>query len=255
MATYGLDISPIGFGAFKIGRNEKIKYPAGFDLPDDDTTDALLNAVLDMGITHIDTAPAYGISEQRIGLSLAHRRNEFILSTKVGESFVDSQSTYAFDESSVRRSVETSLRCLKTEAVDILFIHAHRDDLAILNDTDVVETMHKLRDEGKTKRIGFSGYTESAFRSAIEWADAIMVEYHLDDRSLENVIADAAKQDVAVIVKKGLAAGHLNADAAITFTLKNPNVTGLVIGSLNSDHLRANIDIAKRVRPSAFAGG
>ena len=56
----GLNVSPIGFGAFKIGRNEQIKYPKGYELPDDDSTDALLNGVLDLGVNLIDTAPAYG---------------------------------------------------------------------------------------------------------------------------------------------------------------------------------------------------
>ena len=80
----GLALSTVGYGAFKIGRNQKIKYAQPFDLPTDDEADRLLNAVLDLGVTYIDTAPAYGLSERRIGRSLAHRANEFVLSTKVG---------------------------------------------------------------------------------------------------------------------------------------------------------------------------
>ena len=53
-------MSPIGFGAFKIGRNEGIKYPQGYDLPDDARVERLLNEVLDLGINYVDTAPAYG---------------------------------------------------------------------------------------------------------------------------------------------------------------------------------------------------
>ncbi len=252
MAAPRLTISPIGFGAFKIGRNEKIKYPSAFDLPSDEDAAKLLNDVLDMGITHVDTAPAYGLSEQRIGDAIAHRRDEFILSTKVGETFTEGHSHYAFDAQSVRTSIETSLRHLKTAAVDILFIHAHRDDQAILNETEIVETVVRLRDAGKARLIGFSGYTETAFASSLQWADAIMVEYHMDDRSRENVISTAAQRDIAVIVKKGLSAGHLDPDEAIAFVLDNPNVTSLLIGSLNSDHLRANINVAKRVRPGTF---
>ncbi len=254
MAADQLNISPIGFGAFKIGRNAQIKYPTAFDLPDDESSTNLLNTVLDMGINFIDTAPAYGISEQRIGQALSHRRSEFTLATKVGETFSDGKSAYAFDQKSVRRSVEQSLKRLRTDTIDLLFIHAPRDDLRTLTQTDIVETMQKLRDEGKTKKIGFSGYTEAAFQSALDWADAIMVEYHLNDRSLASVIADAGKRSLSVIVKKGLASGNLDANSATTFVLQNPNVTSLVIGSLNSDHLHANIQSARNVRPNAFAG-
>src|SRR5687768_4809484 len=89
-------VSPIGFGAFKIGRNQGIKYPSGYALPDDVAVERLLNGVLDLGINLIDTAPAYGISEQRIGQFLSHRRNEFTLSTKVGETFEDGHSRYEY---------------------------------------------------------------------------------------------------------------------------------------------------------------
>ncbi|TXT24440.1 MAG: aldo/keto reductase, partial [Planctomycetota bacterium] len=85
-------VSPLGFGAFKIGRNEKVKYPQPYDLPDDTAVERLLNGVLDAGINLIDTAPAYGISEERIGKFLSQRRGEFVLSTKVGERFTNGES-------------------------------------------------------------------------------------------------------------------------------------------------------------------
>ena len=68
----GFSISPIGFGAFKIGRNQKTKYAAPYDLPSDEQVSELLNGLLDLGINYIDTAPAYGTSEERIGPIQAH---------------------------------------------------------------------------------------------------------------------------------------------------------------------------------------
>ena len=67
LGSTGLFVTPLGFGAFKIGRNEQVKYPQPYDLPDDATVERLLNGVLDAGIHLIDTAPAYGLSEERIG--------------------------------------------------------------------------------------------------------------------------------------------------------------------------------------------
>src|SRR5579862_3678712 len=101
----GFSISPIGFGAFKIGRNQKVKYSAAYELPSDEQVAALLNGVLDLGINYIDTAPAYGTSEERIGRAIAGRRSEFVLATKVGETFEAGVSTYDFSAAAIRASV------------------------------------------------------------------------------------------------------------------------------------------------------
>ena len=89
----GMKVSPVGFGALKIGRNQKTKYPQPYDLPDDAEVEKLLNGIIDLGINYIDTAPAYGTSEALIGRYLSHRRDELILSTKVGELFEDGNLT------------------------------------------------------------------------------------------------------------------------------------------------------------------
>ncbi len=237
----GLLVSPIGFGAFKIGRNRGIKYAQGYPLPDEDEVERLLVAVLDLGINFIDTAPAYGLSEERIGRAISYRRNEYVISTKVGESFADGRSTYDFSKAAVRDSVQQSIKRLRTDLLDLVFVHAHGDDLAILEQTDVVPTLHQLRAEGLARAIGFSGKTVQGARAALAWADAIMVEYHLDDRSHAGVIAEADRCDVGVVVKKGLASGGLDPAKAIPFVLNTTGVGSLLIGALNEDHIRQNI--------------
>jgi len=244
----GLSVSPIGFGAFKIGRNEGTKYTERYDLPDKHAVDVLLNDILECGITYIDTAPAYGLSEERIGCAIGHRRDEFVLSTKVGERFVDGKSIYDFSESGVRRSVHRSLERLRTDVLDLVFVHSTHDEKTVLDATDVVATLHALRDEGLVRRIGFSGYTAEGIESALPWCDAIMVDYNLGCRSLESIIAAAAARGLLVVVKKGLASGRLEADDAIRFVLSNANVTSLLIGGLNCNHIRDNIRSAVAVR-------
>lgn len=243
-------LPPLGFGAFKIGRNQGIHYAQAYDLPDEPAAAVLLNTVLDLGINYIDTAPAYGLSEERIGRALAHRRREFVLSTKVGETFHDGQSTYDFSAAAVRRSIERSLRRLKTDVLDIVFVHAHRDDLAILEQTDVAPTLLALRDAGHVRAVGFSGYTAPAFRVALTWCDAIMVAYHAEDPSLAPILDEAAARGIAVVVKKGLASGRLPPAAALAFALAHPAVHSVVVGSLNIAHLHENLRIAERARPT-----
>ena len=240
-------VSPLGFGAFKIGRNEATKYPGSYELPDDASVARLLNGVLDLGINFIDTAPAYGLSEQRIGAALSGRRQEFVLSTKVGETWANGRSDFDFSAEGVRASVHRSLQRLDTDVLDIVFIHSSGEDVAILEETDAVATLRGLRDEGLVRAIGLSGKTVEGARAALAWADVIMVEYHLDDRSHAAIIADAADADVGVVVKKGLASGHLDAGEAIRFVLATPGIGSLVVGGLDLDHLRENVGVAVSV--------
>jgi aryl-alcohol dehydrogenase-like predicted oxidoreductase len=243
-----LMVPPLGFGAFKIGRNQGVKYPNPYELPDEAEVSRLLNAILDLGCSLIDTAPAYGLSEIRIGRAIAHRRAEFILSTKVGETFEAGQSTYDFSASGVRASLERSLRNLKTEMLDIVFIHSNGNDLQILEETDTVSILQEFRSRGLIGAIGLSGKTIEGAGRALEWADVLMVEYHLQDTSHQQIIAQAAENGVGVFVKKGLSSGKLPAEDSIRFVLGNPGVTSLIVGGLNFDHFRDNWKTATQSR-------
>src|SRR5688572_18460023 len=74
----GLEVTALGYGAMEL-RDE----PQGRPLEDRDAV-ALLNAVLDAGINYIDTSIDYGRSEERIGLAIANRRDEYVLASKCG---------------------------------------------------------------------------------------------------------------------------------------------------------------------------
>jgi len=247
LGSTNLHVTPIGFGSFKIGRNQKTKYPRDYDLPDEESVSRLLNSILDMGVNFIDTAPAYGLSEERIGHAISHRRDEFVLSTKVGETFQNGESVYDFSAVAVRNSVERSLKRLNTDIIDLAFVHSDGNDLHVITETDVVVTLRDLKDAGKLRAIGFSGKTIAGARASLDWADVIMVEYHGDDSSHAAVIDEATQQMVGVVVKKGLASGHLPADEAIRYVLSNPGVTSLIVGGLNVDHIRSNLESASRI--------
>ncbi|MBB02861.1 MAG: aldo/keto reductase [Rubinisphaera brasiliensis] len=253
LAETGLEITPIGFGAFKIGRNEKIKYPTEYDLPDQAAVDRILHGVLDMGVNLIDTAPAYGLSEERIGKSISGRRADFVLSTKTGEFFEDGESEYDYSAAGTRLSLARSLKRLKTDYLDLVFVHSNGRDQYIQEQTDVVETLQELKKQGLIRAIGFSGKQIAGARTALDWADVIMVEYHMGDTSHADVIAEAARRGVGVIVKKGLASGHLAAPEAIRFVLGHPTVSSMVIGGLNLDHFQTNCNVASKLFESSAA--
>lgn len=245
----GIYLPPMGFGAFKIGRNTSIKYAEGYDLPTASESTAMLNDIVDMGLCFIDAAPAYGIAEERIGEALGERRGDFILSTKVGEIFDGTSSTYDFSVDGIYRSVESSLKKLRTDHLDILLIHSSRDDMKVLMETDAEKVLTSLKEKGIARAIGFSGYTHAAFVKSFGWADAIMLEYHPEDQQHEATIRLAADQGIACLIKKPLGQGKIAPQDALPFSLNNSGVTSVVIGGLNMRHLRENWSIARDVRP------
>lgn len=245
-------VPPIGFGAFKIGRALGAKYPQPYEVPSDAAAAAILDAVIALDATLIDTAPAYGLSEERIGRHLSARRGEFVLSTKVGETFVEAapgmfESRHDFTPLAIGRSVEASVERLRGP-VELLFVHADARDGALARDRSVVDALEAAKARGLARAIGFSGKSADGARAALGWADAVMVEYHLDDRSAEGVIAEAAQRGVGVLVKKALASGRLPAAEAIRFVLANDAVDSVIVGGLDARHFAANVAAARSVR-------
>src|SRR4051812_1449779 len=92
------NVSPLGLGTVKFGRNQGVKYPGGegFSLPLDREIEEILDLALEGGINLIDTAPAYGVAEERLGKLMGARREKFFLTTKTGEEFDGQKSEYIF---------------------------------------------------------------------------------------------------------------------------------------------------------------
>ena len=109
LGTRGPWVSPIGLGSTKFGRLEGVKYPQAFTLPSDGQLTDLLALAKEWGINLVDTAPAYGNSEARIG-ALIGRDDHWRMATKVGETFVDGRSHFDFSPAAIRASVEHSRR-------------------------------------------------------------------------------------------------------------------------------------------------
>lgn len=245
LGTTGLKLSVIGYGAFKIGRNKNVKYPDHYELPDPDTVKKILNSVVEAGINYIDTAPAYGLSEYYIGRFLYSQRKKLVISTKVGEYFNGDGSTFDFSGAAATASIEKSLKNLKTDYLDIVFIHSDGNDTAIINETDIVKQLLVLRDKGLICHVGMSCKTREGIEASMTWADVVMLEYSISHSGYTDLIHRAAREGIGIVVKKGLASGHLPADASVRFVLRHPGVTSLVIASNNPEHLKANIATAE----------
>ena len=132
----GIIVSCLGLGTVKFGRNQEVKYPRSFSLPSDDMILNLLNQAEALGINFLDTAPAYGSSEQRLG-RLLQRRQDWVICTKVGEEFITGKSFFDFSGPHIRNSIERSLRNLKTDYLDLVLVHSDGNDIGIIDSTTV----------------------------------------------------------------------------------------------------------------------
>lgn len=254
----GLLVSPLGLGTVKFGRNQGVRYPAAFEIPDEDHLAGLLALARSLGINLLDTAPAYGDSEERLGRLLQGQRDDWVIVGKVGEEFEDGVSHHRFTPDHFVRSLERSLTRLRTGHVDILLIHADDTELAILADDALMRTMADFRDQGLVKAIGVSTKTAAGGVRTLELMDVAMAAYTPDYTAERPVLDYAATHAKGVILKKVLSSGHAaDVPAAIRFAFAHPGTGCAIVGTINPDHLRqlaAAVTAAVRARAAGKAG-
>ena len=129
----GIDASVVGIGAWAIGGDSQ------WGASDDSESIRMIHRARELGVTLLDTAPAYGLghSEEVVGKALAGRRSEYVLSTKCGLHWDIKEGALVMERDGVRivrntrparlaEEVETSLRRLKTDYIDISLAGARR---------------------------------------------------------------------------------------------------------------------------------
>ncbi len=251
LGSTGIRVSPLGLGTVKLGRNQQVKYPRAFELPSDAQVVDLLALSRELGVNLLDTAPAYGTSEERLGRLRPGVREDWVIVTKVGEFFDGGQSRFDFSAAATRASVERSLRRLGTDYLDAVLIHSDGDDERILNHEPVLETLADLKDEGMIRAHGISSKTVAGGLRAVELCDVVMATYNPVDTAERPVLDAAHRNGKGVLVKKGLRSGHVaGADGvleSLRFVFAHPAVSSLVVGTINPEHLRANVTALEAV--------
>ncbi|TDV51369.1 aryl-alcohol dehydrogenase-like predicted oxidoreductase [Pseudomonas graminis] len=254
LGTLDINVSPLGLGTVKLGRDQDVKYPNGFTIPDDVEARMLLKLARDLGINLIDTAPAYGRSEERLGPLLRGQRKDWVIVSKVGEEFEAGQSRHDFSAEHTRLSVERSLQRLETDFIDLVLVHSDGNDLHVLNECGVYQTLADLKREGKIRGFGFSGKTVEGGLLALQGGDVAMVTYNLNEQGEKPVLDYAAAHGKGVLVKKALASGHVclspgvdPVHASFELLFEHPGVTGAIVGTINPLHLAHNVATAAAV--------
>jgi aryl-alcohol dehydrogenase-like predicted oxidoreductase len=264
LGTTGLSVSTLGFGAMHLNDERTSEADAG----------RLLNQVLDLGITLIDTARGYGLSEERIGRHLAHRRAEFVLSTKIGYGIPGVPDWTA---AGIHAGVDAALARLRCEVLDI--VHLHSCPLPVLQHGEVVDALQRCHQAGKLRVAAYSGDNAElawalnsgvigSVQTSISLCDQINLGHHLPLAQAQG-IGVLAKRAVAGSVWRHaqrpdtFAEGHYwdrwqamalppPADtgswneAALRFTAFTPGVSCTLVGTRQAAHLAQNIDWIER---------
>ncbi|MFN8442999.1 MAG: aldo/keto reductase [Caldilineaceae bacterium] len=207
-----LAISPLALGTVELGMDYGINAPGHFGRPGETAAIQLVHAALDAGINLIDTARGYGESEAVLGKALHDRRERVVLATKLSTRLPDGSKPDGAELRTLMLSqLETSLRLLQTDWVDIWQLH-YVDE----NELGKAETICRVFDEvkasGKVRWVGGSFYGAEMPAAALELDlfDTIQVTYSVfDQRLADRVFALAQEKNVGVIVRSVLLKGAL----------------------------------------------
>ena len=241
----GIEVSALGFGGFHL-----------VEITSEEAA-ALLGAYLDQGGSYIETAASYGngISETKIGRAVAHRRGEYTLATKSTER----------TRAGFLAEIDRSLRNLKTDHVDMMFMHGVQtveDADRILGPGGAMEGAMGARQAGKIRFIAISGHGRpDAMLNAVRRHrfDVLMTGFNYLDRFNFPAIEDellplCIEKGTGVIAMKALGDGYLyrSPQAALRYALSLPVAT--VVAGINSrEMLDTDVAIVSRFSPMSEA--
>jgi uncharacterized protein len=235
---------------------------------DEDKAIEALNRAIDLGITYIDTAHAYGDgkSEERIGRVMATRRKEVTLATKIPARTADQ----------ARRQIELSLKRLRTDHLDVLHIHQLKgpEDLAAIAAPEgVLEALHEARDQKIARAIGITCHADPvALQTALERHDFDCTQMALNaglarmadapggmkatpmgSGSFERLaLPVATRKHMGVIAMKVFGQeqliGAASVEKLLTYALSLP-VSLASVGMPRLEHIDSNVALARAFTP------
>lgn len=267
-----LRVSALGFGAATLGNEYgAVESAAG---------QRAVDCALDHGVSFFDVSPYYGrtLAEERLGRYLEGKRDSVVLATKVGRYDREHPRGFDFSAARVARSIEDSLRRLRTDVIDLYL--AHDIEFAprrkILEET--LPAMRRLQEEGKVRYVGITGYPLAMLREVADAAtvDAVLsyCHYSLLHTGLERMLAPfARKSGIGLVNGSPLHMGALTLegppdwhpappqvlsaarraaefcrgegasleDVALRFALANPSVSSTLVGMRSEAEVLSNV--------------
>lgn len=205
----GPEVSAIGLGCMGMS--------FAYGQRDDEGSAATLRRALDIGVTHFDTADMYGYghNEELIGRTIGDRRDEYVLATKFanrGELDAQGNLVRRWVDSSpqwAREALEDSLRRLRTDRIDLYYMHRRSPDVPI---EDTVAAMADFVKQGTVRFIGLSEVSPATLRAAhaVHPITAVQMEYSLFTRFVEDeMLATCRELGVGLVAYSPVGRGWL----------------------------------------------
>ncbi|OUO39673.1 aldo/keto reductase [Flavonifractor sp. An306] len=189
----GLKASVLSFGGIPIQRADAANTLAAVD------------KLEEYGINYIDTARGYTVSEEYLGTALEGRRDKFILATK----------SMSRDKASMAKDVETSLKNLRTDHIDLYQLHnlLEKDIDTVFGPDGAYEALAEARAAGKVGHIGVTCHSADAMKIVVErYADkleTVMFPFNIVEDQGKDILLLAREKGMGTIAMKPLAGGNL----------------------------------------------
>ena len=240
----GLEVSAVGMGCMGFSHG----YGA---VPSEEEAVRLIRRAFELGCTFFDTAEGYGpfVNEELVGRAVEPFRDRIVLATKFSPFALPGQNMPEgkLSRRGVRRAVEDSLRCLRTDYIDLYYEHRVPDDETV---EDVAFWMGELIAEGKIRGWGQSQSTESQIRRAhaVTPLAAVQSEYSIMERMFEkDVIPACAELGIGFVAFSPLASGFLSGRCAVNAVYQGDDVRR-VITRFEPGNMAANEPILTLLR-------
>lgn len=224
----GRDVNAIGLGCMGMS----IAYGEPMDQAE---AVKLLHEALDLGVDHFDTAELYGFgaNETLLGQAFHDRRDKAFIATKfgpVGDLATRTVRGVDGSEENMRRAIEQSLRMLKTDHVDLYYLHRKDPNRPI---EETVGAMAKLVQEGKVKALGLSEVNADSLRRAqsVHPIAAVQWEYSIFTRDAEKEVLPLCRE------------------TGVTLVAYSPLGRGMLTGAFTRDHKPEGNDYRAAVSP------
>lgn len=268
----GLEITQLGYGTMGLrGANTW-----GVRVVEDAAAQRFLNRVIDAGINFLDTAPDYGQAEERIGRALRGRRNEFYLATKCGCAYIQHDDhleiKHEWNPDVIQRNLETSLKRLETDYVDLMQFHG--GDAITLEKNGLIDQLLDFKKQGLVRHIGVSSkLPDLPGLIKLGVFETFQIPYSCLAPEHHEIITRASESGAGIIIRGGIAHGGPDADIQrpnlndlwsaaqldellthgmtraefiLRFTLSHPHCDTTIVGTCNEDHLEENINAATK---------
>lgn len=227
------------------------------DVQEQELLDAI-HVAMEHGLNFFDTADTYGLgqSERTLAKGLGSKRKDVVIESKFGVRTGGGKTVYDNSPAYIREALEGTLQRLNTDYVDIYTIH-YRDETPIV---DVVDTLVRLREEGKVRYFGLSNIHEDGLAELLPYKGMFVNcqdEYSLACRKFEadlNKLAEEMQLNPLTwgSLGQGILTGKYDRD---TMFGSNDRRSRDIYVNFHGEKLMKNLDIVDVMRPIAEAHG